>query len=422
MGRRLRTTVPTLPSQLDPALPDVDHFAHKEREKRKMNTEYYNRRHRAKPLSDLVPGEHVWVTDTKESGTVLQNHTSPRSYLVDVPKGVVRRNSQHLIPLHTHVNEGGVVEQQELPETNNEQVSTSPGKILKNFPMARSNAIVFDICSFSAILKENGLEGFSGTTIAEWICLVFHSSGFDTSALNVGPRATNHGIFLLSAKWWCDDFKTPHARNYCNVSCEALRDVNITDDIQCAKKVVEKSKGFAAWAAWRIHCKGQDLKKYIAGCDLEEVTSSPPVPEKIFTSDQRPKTIHPGVDILPTPFRDMHPEEPTLPFKKWSNSERPTMGSSKPTASIREFPNTTFLSENLPKSNISVKEPPGFTLSTHSPLKPSVALGEVLNVIPPKIPPKPMASINETSNSALQVVDPKKYSVPSHNDTEPSIF
>uniref|UniRef100_A0A670Z7Y7 lysozyme n=1 Tax=Pseudonaja textilis TaxID=8673 RepID=A0A670Z7Y7_PSETE len=80
----------------------------------------------------------------------------------------------------------------------------------------RSNAIVFDICSFSAILKENGLEGFSGTTIAEWICLVFHSSGFDTSALNVGPRATNHGIFLLSAKWWCDDFKTPHARNYCN--------------------------------------------------------------------------------------------------------------------------------------------------------------------------------------------------------------
>ncbi|KAG8129737.1 putative Lysozyme C-2 protein [Naja naja] len=273
--------------------------------------------------------------------------------------------------------------------------------------VARSNAIVFDICSFSAILKENGLEGFSGTTIAEWICLVFHSSGFDTSALNVGPRATNHGIFLLSAKWWCDDFKTPHARNYCNLSCGALRDDNITDDIQCAKRVVEKSKGFAAWAAWRIHCKGQDLKKYIAGCDLEEVTSSPPVPEKIFTSDQRPNTIHPGVDLPTTPFQDMYSEEPTLPFKKWPNSEHPAMGSSKPTASIREFPNSTFLSENLPKSNISVKELPGFTLLTHSPSKPSVALEEVLNSIPPKIPPKPMASINETSNSTLQAVDPK---------------
>ncbi|KAK9407483.1 hypothetical protein NXF25_006257 [Crotalus adamanteus] len=204
----------------------------------------------------------------------------------------------------------------------------------------RSNAIIFDRCNLSAILKDNGLEGFSGTTIAEWICLVFHSSGFDTSALNVGPRATNHGIFLLSAKWWCDDFKTPHARNYCNLSCEALRDDNITDDIQCAKRVVQKSMGFAAWTSWSIHCKGQDLRKYIAGCDLEEVTSSPPVSEKVFT---------------------------------------------------------------------------GFTLSTHSPLKPSVTLGEAPNSVPPKIPPEPIASINETSNSTLQAVDPKKYSVPSPN-------
>ncbi|XP_015679573.1 uncharacterized protein LOC107294790 [Protobothrops mucrosquamatus] len=287
----------------------------------------------------------------------------------------------------------------------------------------RSNAIIFDRCNLSAILKDNGLEGFSGTTIAEWICLVFHSSGFDTSALNVGPRATNHGIFLLSAKWWCDDFKTPHARNYCNLSCEALQDDNITDDIQCAKRVVQKSKSFAAWTSWSIHCKGQDLRKYIAGCDLEEVTFSPPVSEKDFTSDQRPKTTHPGVDLLTTPFRDIYPEEPTLPFKKWPNSELPAMGSSKPTVSIRKFPNTTFLSENLPKSNISVKEDsPGFALSTRSPLKPSVTLGEAPNSIPPKIPPEPTASINETSNSTLQAVDPKKYSVPSPNHAKPSIF
>uniref|UniRef100_A0A7N8YPR4 Integrase catalytic domain-containing protein n=1 Tax=Mastacembelus armatus TaxID=205130 RepID=A0A7N8YPR4_9TELE len=129
MGRRLRTTVPTLPSQLDPALPDMHVFARKEKEKRIMDTEYYNRRHRARPLSDLVPGEHVWITDAKESGTVLQNHTSPRSYLVDVPNGVVRRNRQHLIPLHTHTSEGAALEQQERPKTITEQVSVSPEKI-----------------------------------------------------------------------------------------------------------------------------------------------------------------------------------------------------------------------------------------------------------------------------------------------------
>ncbi|KAK9543151.1 hypothetical protein VZT92_000950 [Zoarces viviparus] len=101
MGRRLHTTVPTLPSQLGPALPDSITFASKEKEKGISDAENYNRRHRVKTLSVLSPGEQVWVTDAKLSGTVLQHHSTPRSYLVDLPQGVVRRNRQHLIPLHT---------------------------------------------------------------------------------------------------------------------------------------------------------------------------------------------------------------------------------------------------------------------------------------------------------------------------------
>ena len=101
MGRRLRTTVPILPTQLDPALPEGVAFAMEEREKRRSDAETYNRRHRVKALSALTAGERVWVTDT--SGTVLQNHSTPRSYLVDLPQGVVGRNRSHLIPLHTPV-------------------------------------------------------------------------------------------------------------------------------------------------------------------------------------------------------------------------------------------------------------------------------------------------------------------------------
>ncbi|XP_062825462.1 lysozyme C [Anolis carolinensis] len=112
--------------------------------------------------------------------------------------------------------------------------------------VARNNAIILDKCDLTAILWNVGLEGFEGTTIADWICLVFHTSGFDTAVYNVGPRATNHGIFLLSSRWWCNDSKTPYPRNYCNISCEALQDDSIADDITCAKKVVEQSKGFKA--------------------------------------------------------------------------------------------------------------------------------------------------------------------------------
>ena len=125
MGRRLHTTVPILPAQLDPALPDGVAFAREEREKRRSDAENYNRRHRVKALSALTAGERVWVTDTKTSGTVLQNHSTPRSCLVDLPQGVVRRNRSHLIPLHTPTNDRGFPTQQ-IPETTPEQAPVIP--------------------------------------------------------------------------------------------------------------------------------------------------------------------------------------------------------------------------------------------------------------------------------------------------------
>lgn len=101
MGRSLRTTVPTLPSELRPTLPDRSMLVQKEREKGMYDNVNYNRRHGAKSLSSLSSGQQVWITDTKTSGTVIQNHTSPRSYLVDAPHGVVRCNRPHLIPLQS---------------------------------------------------------------------------------------------------------------------------------------------------------------------------------------------------------------------------------------------------------------------------------------------------------------------------------
>ena len=83
-----------------------------EREKRRSDAESYNSQSCVKALSALTVGERVWVTDTKTSGTVLQNHSTPRSYLVDLPQGVVRRNRSHLIPLHTPTKDRGSLKHQ----------------------------------------------------------------------------------------------------------------------------------------------------------------------------------------------------------------------------------------------------------------------------------------------------------------------
>ena len=98
MGRRLRTPVPQHPSLLDPELPDSTVVAAKEREKRGKDTASFNNRHRVRDLSQLTPGQPVWITDTKSQGTVVSAHTAPRSYIVEGPSGTLRRNRHHLVP------------------------------------------------------------------------------------------------------------------------------------------------------------------------------------------------------------------------------------------------------------------------------------------------------------------------------------
>ena len=57
----------------------------------------YDRYHRARPLSTLCAGDHVWVQDAKIGGTVVGKAGTPRSYLVHTPTTCLRRN-RHLVP------------------------------------------------------------------------------------------------------------------------------------------------------------------------------------------------------------------------------------------------------------------------------------------------------------------------------------
>lgn len=99
MGRRLCTTLPTFPAVLEPDIPDLQRIQCRDRERRRTDANNYDKRHRARNLPNLAPGDQVWITDTKTSGTVTSEHPMPRSYLVSGPQGTLRRNRCHLVPL-----------------------------------------------------------------------------------------------------------------------------------------------------------------------------------------------------------------------------------------------------------------------------------------------------------------------------------
>jgi len=98
MGRKIRTTVPVIPSQLKPACTDTERLIRSEQQYRQKQQRNYNRRHRAHDLPRLQPGDHVWVKDIHQRGTVMSTAGTPRSYVVETPRGTLRRNRFHLSP------------------------------------------------------------------------------------------------------------------------------------------------------------------------------------------------------------------------------------------------------------------------------------------------------------------------------------
>lgn len=101
-GREIRTTVPVLPQQLRPTVVDHKTVRLKDQQTKSAYRFFYNRRHSARPLSTLQPGQSVTVKLDGEKGwrtpaKVIAKAPEPRSYIVQTDQGTVaRRNRRHL--------------------------------------------------------------------------------------------------------------------------------------------------------------------------------------------------------------------------------------------------------------------------------------------------------------------------------------
>lgn len=96
MGRQLRTTLPQHPVTLLPRWPNIKDFRTKQRRSKVEQQRHYNRRHRARPLTLLQPGQNVWLPRENKEGTVVQQAATPRSYVINTDEGQIRRNRVHM--------------------------------------------------------------------------------------------------------------------------------------------------------------------------------------------------------------------------------------------------------------------------------------------------------------------------------------
>ena len=98
MGRPLRTCIPQVKEQLVPKWPYLVEFRSLNQKFKLKQKRDFDKRHRAHSLEDIPEDTKVWITSEGDhvEGRVVSPANSPRSYVVDTPTGVLRRNRQHL--------------------------------------------------------------------------------------------------------------------------------------------------------------------------------------------------------------------------------------------------------------------------------------------------------------------------------------
>ncbi|XP_015780903.1 PREDICTED: uncharacterized protein K02A2.6-like [Acropora digitifera] len=101
MGRDIRTLLPTLESNLRQVLPSQQAVAPKDEETKTNYPRHFDKRHCVRPLPELQLGNSVHVKLDQQKvwktpGKVIARSPVPRSYIIQTPNRVVRRNRIHL--------------------------------------------------------------------------------------------------------------------------------------------------------------------------------------------------------------------------------------------------------------------------------------------------------------------------------------
>ncbi|XP_034289877.1 lysozyme C, milk isozyme-like [Pantherophis guttatus] len=142
--------------------------------------------------------------------------------------------------------------------------------ILLIFFTAGREAKIFGRCQLASVLKSNGMDGYRGIHLDDWICLVHHGSGFDSELVTSrkNRKIQFFGIFQIDSHWWCDR-KQGYSANLCKRPCSAFLDDDLRDDIACAKKIVLGRQKMNAWDNWQINCKGKNISEWTSNCKFD---------------------------------------------------------------------------------------------------------------------------------------------------------
>jgi hypothetical protein len=116
MSRYMRSKVPQHPTMLQPQPVTVPVIQQRDEKRKLKQKEHFDKRHGTRTMAELNPGDTVWVRDKECLGLIMRHAAAPRSYIVKVTHGLIRRNRIHLAKLSQHASLNPYDNDLDLPE------------------------------------------------------------------------------------------------------------------------------------------------------------------------------------------------------------------------------------------------------------------------------------------------------------------
>ncbi|PWS23069.1 hypothetical protein DKP78_15085, partial [Enterococcus faecium] len=125
-------------------------------------------------------------------------------------------------------------------------------------------------CEVDRNFRSQGLDGFGGFSLGNYVCMAFWESKWKTHKVRSADVGKDYGVFQINSYKWCDD-GTPGGKNLCKVKCADLLNDDLVASINCAKKIVEQN-GLKDWDTWTNYCKDRKMKRWVDWCDFKKRT------------------------------------------------------------------------------------------------------------------------------------------------------
>ena len=161
MGRQLRSNLPLMNKNLIPDWTYLEKFKKMDKEFKGKQKRNYDRHHQVKTLPHIPENTSVWVTTEGKRipGQVVTRTEEPRSYLVETPGGVLRRNRHHLNPVPEDCSNP---DSEPLHTRDQDNSATDQGQLQQSPP----HVIMTRTCTGTVIRPPDRLTGFRKGDVA----------------------------------------------------------------------------------------------------------------------------------------------------------------------------------------------------------------------------------------------------------------